>query len=57
MRHARAGLGLGRIVAITSQDNDGSARVLRKVGFRYERLIRMPHDENELKLYASEVAT
>ena len=56
MRHARAGLGLGRIVAITSQDNDGSARVLKKVGFRYERLIRMPHDENELKLFASEVS-
>jgi RimJ/RimL family protein N-acetyltransferase len=56
MRHARAGLGLGRIVAITSQDNDGSARVLKKVGFRYERLIRMPHDDNELKLFASEVA-
>jgi RimJ/RimL family protein N-acetyltransferase len=57
MRHARASLGLGRIVAITSLDNEGSARVLKKVGFKYERLIRQPHDENELKLFASEVAT
>jgi RimJ/RimL family protein N-acetyltransferase len=57
LRHARASLGLGRIVAITSQDNEGSARVLKKVGFKYERLIRQPHDENELKLFASEVAT
>jgi RimJ/RimL family protein N-acetyltransferase len=44
-------------VAITSQDNEGSARVLKKVGFKYERLIRQPHDENELKLFASEVTT
>jgi RimJ/RimL family protein N-acetyltransferase len=57
LRHARASLGLGRIVAITSQDNEGSARVLKKVGFKYERLIRQPHDENDLKLFASEVAT
>jgi RimJ/RimL family protein N-acetyltransferase len=57
MQHARASLGLGRIVAITSQDNEGSARVLKKVGFKYERLIRQPHDENDLKLFASEVAT
>lgn len=56
MRHARAVLGLGRVVAITSQDNDGSASVLRKIGFRYERLIRLPNDENDLKLFASEGA-
>ena len=56
MRHARANFGLGRVVAITSQNNEGSARVLKKVGFKYERLIRVPHDENELKLFASEVA-
>lgn len=56
MRHARAVLGLKRIVAITSQDNDGSASVLRKIGFRYEQLIRLPHDEHELKLFASEGA-
>ena len=55
LRHARAGLGLRRIVAITSQDNEGSARVLKKIGFKYERLIRQPHDDNELKLFASEV--
>ncbi len=54
MRHARAVLGLKRIVAITSQDNAGSASVLRKIGFKYERLIRLPHDDNELKLFACE---
>jgi hypothetical protein len=30
--------------------------VLKKIGFTYERLIRMPHDDNELKLFASEAA-
>jgi RimJ/RimL family protein N-acetyltransferase len=54
MRHARRALGLKRIVAITSQDNDASGSVLRKIGFRYERLVKLPHDENELKLFASE---
>ena len=56
MRHARDVLGLRRVVAITSQDNDASGQVLRKIGFTFERLIRLPHDKDELKLYASEVA-
>jgi [ribosomal protein S5]-alanine N-acetyltransferase len=56
MRHARDVLRLRRVVAITSQDNDASGRVLEKIGFRFERLIRMPHDKDELKLYASEDA-
>ena len=56
MRHARGTLGLKRIVAVTSRDNEASARVLRKIGFTYERLIRMPHDPEELKLFACEVA-
>jgi RimJ/RimL family protein N-acetyltransferase len=56
MRHARTVLGLKRIVAITSQDNDASGHVLERIGFRFERLVRMPHDEAELKLFASEPA-
>lgn len=43
-----------RIVAITSIDNVGSARVLEKIGMKFERTIKLPHDAEELKLYRVE---
>ena len=52
MSHARAALGLGRIVAITTVDNAPSIRLLGKLGFRFERMIRM--GDEELRLFASE---
>ena len=51
MRHAREFLGLGRIVAITTQDNEPSMRLLEKLGFRFERMI--PMGDEELRLFAS----
>lgn len=54
MTYGRDVLGLKRIVAVTSRDNDSSANVLGKIGLRFERMIRLPHDEAELKLFASE---
>jgi RimJ/RimL family protein N-acetyltransferase len=48
-------LGLRRIVAITNPDNDGSIRVLEKIGLSYERLVRLSDDGPEIKLYAFEV--
>jgi RimJ/RimL family protein N-acetyltransferase len=52
MRHAREALGLGRIVAITTRDNDLSIRLLGKLGFRFERMIEIGGEE--LRLFASE---
>lgn len=52
MTHARLSLGLERVVAITSQDNASSARLLGKLGFVFERLIRLSDDEPELRLFA-----
>jgi len=52
MKHARETLGLGRILAITSRDNDPSMRLLDKLGFRFERMI--PFGNEELRLFASE---
>ncbi len=43
--------GLQRIVAITSQDNPASARLLEKIGLRFERLIRFSADADELCLF------
>lgn len=51
MRHAREILGLGRIVAITTQDNEPSMRLLDKLGFRFERMI--PMGDEQLRLFAS----
>jgi RimJ/RimL family protein N-acetyltransferase len=48
-------LGLKRIVAITAPDNDRSARLLEKLGLRFERMIRYPDDGQEVRLFAVDV--
>jgi len=53
MDYARATLGLRRVVAILSQDNERSARLLVKLGFAPEGTITMPGDDEVLALYAS----
>jgi [ribosomal protein S5]-alanine N-acetyltransferase len=45
MRHARGALGLGRIVAITTQENEPSMRLLGRLGFRFDRLVTMGNEE------------
>ncbi len=54
MKYGRDVLGLARVLAITSQDNESSGRLLEKIGFKFERLIKMPHDTEELKLFSSD---
>jgi len=53
MSYGRSALGLSRIVAIVSQDNDRSARLLEKLGFRLESSVSLQPDGDELKLYAA----
>jgi ribosomal-protein-alanine N-acetyltransferase len=52
MAHARDALGLGRILAITTKDNEPSIRLLGKIGFRFDRLVQM--GEEELRLFVSD---
>jgi RimJ/RimL family protein N-acetyltransferase len=52
MAQARGRLGLGRILAITTRDNEPSMRLLGKLGFRFERMIAMGSEE--LRLFAAE---
>jgi RimJ/RimL family protein N-acetyltransferase len=52
MAHARETLGLGRILAITTRDNEPSMRLLARLGFRFDRLIAM--GDEELRLFVSE---
>jgi RimJ/RimL family protein N-acetyltransferase len=47
-------LGLPRIVAIAVRDNAASNAILRKVGMRFERIVRLPNDETDLNFYAFE---
>lgn len=49
--YAASTLGLKRLVAITSKDNDRSARLLGKLGFRFERMISYADDGDELRLF------
>ena len=51
MNYARESLGLTRIVAITSLDNEASARLLARIGLRFERLIKLSEDAEEVKLF------
>ena len=45
MRHARGALGLGRIVALTTKDNEPSIRLLGKLGFRFDGMVDMGGEE------------
>ena len=45
-------LGLKRLVAITDPANEGSIRVLEKLGLRFEKMIQVSADDIELKLFA-----
>ncbi|MBI2214317.1 MAG: GNAT family N-acetyltransferase [Acidobacteria bacterium] len=53
--HARHDLGLPRLLAITSLDNDSSIRLLEKLGMEYVRTLRLPGEDEDLKLFAIEL--
>lgn len=57
MKYGREVLNLGRVLAITSKDNESSGRLLAKLGFKFERLISLSDDAEELKLFSSEPAS
>jgi [ribosomal protein S5]-alanine N-acetyltransferase len=54
MRHARNVLRLGRILAITTHDNNPSMRLLGRLGFRFDRMVRLGDDVTELRLFISD---
>jgi ribosomal-protein-alanine N-acetyltransferase len=53
--HARNDLDLRRLVAVTAPDNHASIHVLEKLGFAFERMIRMAVDKDEIKLFARDL--
>lgn len=54
MEYARNPLGLKKIVGITVPYNTGSIKVMEKIGMKFEKMIRVPNDPEELMLYVKE---
>jgi len=52
LQHARLVLGLPRILAITSEENVGSIRVLEKIGLGFERHFEQPGYPAPSRLYS-----
>lgn len=56
LEHGLHTLGLRRIVAITSLDNDSSIRLLEKAGMMFERTMRMPGEAEDVRLFGIDFA-
>ena len=53
MAYAREVLGLDRILAITSPDNEASISLLGKLGLRFQGMTRLADDADEVRLFAN----
>ena len=54
MSYARETLGSHQVLAVVNADNQSSIRLLEKLGFKYERMIRLADDAQEIKLFSVE---
>ena len=55
MTFARDTLGMKRILAITSPDNEASEKLLKKIGLRFDRFTRLSDDADEVKLFTATI--
>jgi RimJ/RimL family protein N-acetyltransferase len=53
MKHARETLGIEQVLAITSPDNEASAKLLGKIGLRFDRVVKLSEDAAEVKLFTT----
>jgi ribosomal-protein-alanine N-acetyltransferase len=53
--YAKDVVGLKRLIGIVDPLNQGSIRVLEKIGLHYEKMIRLSADDIDLKLFAVEL--
>ena len=56
LAYGRRAFHMNRIVAITSPDNDVSARLLAKLGFQFEKEITLGEGGPEVRLFAAMVS-
>ena len=54
MEFAKNEIGLKRIAAITVPYNSSSIRILEKLGMKFEKMINIPNDSEDLMLYVRE---
>jgi RimJ/RimL family protein N-acetyltransferase len=52
--YARNTLGIKRVLGITTIDNHSSIHVLEKLGFKFQRMLKLSEGDVELKLFESE---
>jgi len=52
LQDARERLRLDRVLAITSLDNDASINLLQRLGFNFERVIKLSPEKEQLRLFA-----
>lgn len=51
--YARSVLGMRRIVAVVSPHNDASVKLLKRLGLRFERTVRLDDGKEPLQLFAT----
>jgi RimJ/RimL family protein N-acetyltransferase len=52
---ARETIGLSRLAAVTNPDNARSARLLKTLGMKFERMVRLSEEEQEICFFAREL--
>lgn len=55
MSYAREKLGAKQVLAVVNADNHSSIRLLEKMGFRYQKMVRLTDDAPEIKLFSTAV--
>ena len=55
MSYAKEKLGAKRVLAVVNADNQSSIRLLEKLDFHYEKMIRLADDAPEIKLFSTAV--
>ena len=55
LKYAKETCGLKRILGIVNPTNAASIRVLEKLGLKFESMIKMPQDDFEIKLFATDL--
>jgi RimJ/RimL family protein N-acetyltransferase len=51
--YAKNKIGLNRLIAIVDPENEGSIRVLEKIGLQFEKMVRLSEDDIDLKLFGT----
>ena len=53
LQDGRERLSLQRVLAITSVDNESSIKLLERLGFRFEKVMKLSEDRDQVKLFTN----